>query len=168
MIIDYQDDARMCSCGQTGHLEAYASATAVINRTREGLAVGRQSSLARRLSSGENLTPLVVAEEASGGDDFALEIVLDTARYLGIGIVNVMHTLDPNGVVLGGAMDFGGRDSPLGKRFLDRIREEIHRRAFPVPAARVSVDFASLGSDAGYIGAAGLARCDFRKCEGDH
>ena len=45
MIIDYHDDARMCSCGQRGHLEAYASASAVVKRTAR--AAGRQARTAR-------------------------------------------------------------------------------------------------------------------------
>jgi glucokinase len=88
---------------------------------------------------------------------------MDTARYLGIGAVTLMHTIDPNGVVLGGAMTFGGHDMPLGRRFLDRVKEEVRRRAFPVLAERIVIDYASLGGDAGYIGAAGVARLEHRK-----
>src|SRR5581483_6570893 len=56
IIIDCRDDARVCSCGQPGHLEAYASALAVIRRTHEALESGRQSSLAARMAAGEVLT----------------------------------------------------------------------------------------------------------------
>ena len=88
----------------------------------------------------------------------ALELVLETARYLGVGVVNLMHTIDPTGVVLGGAMTFGGHDKPLGKSFLETVRSEVRRRAFPVLAEKTTIDFASLGGDAGFIGAAGVAR----------
>ena len=80
MIIDFGDEARMCGCGARGHLEAYASATAVVKRTEEGLAAGRTSSLAGRIERGAPVTPLLVAEEAAAGDAFALAIVMDTAR----------------------------------------------------------------------------------------
>ena len=162
IIIDSRDDARMCGCGQRGHLEAYSSATAVIKRTREALGSGRPSSLAARVKQGEDVTPLLVAEEAEGGDPLALEIVLETARYLGIGVVTMMHAIDPAGVVLGGAMTFGGHSSKLGRQFLERVKQEVHARAFPVPAAQTTIDFALLGSDAGYIGAAGIARLAYR------
>jgi glucokinase len=92
-----------------------------------------------------------------------LEIIADTARYLAIGIVNLMHTINPNGVLLGGAMTFGGGQSPLGRRFLGWIKEEVCRRAFRGPAEQTVIDFATLGGDAGYIGAAGLARLEHRK-----
>jgi len=166
IIINDAEDARVCGCGKTGHLEAYASATAVIKRTREGLDAGRTSSLASRLVDGARLTPKLVAEEAAAGDAFALEIVLDTAKYLGVGITTLLHTIDPSGVLLAGAMTFGGRDSKLGQRFLTRIIEEVRRRAFPVLAERITIDFASLGSDAGYIGAAGIARLAHAKASG--
>ncbi len=163
IVIDCRDDALVCGCGQRGHLEAYASATAVIKRTEFALRSKRPSSLTRRIAAGEELTPLMLAEEAEAGDALSLEIILETARYLGIGIVNLMHTVDPNGVLLGGAMTFGGRESELGRRFLARIKEEIDRRAFKLLAERIVLDFADLGADAGLIGAAGVARLDHQK-----
>ena len=166
IIIDCRDDARMCGCGQRGHLEAYASATAVIKRTHEALAAGRDSSLAARLAGGAELTPLLIAEAAEAGDPLSLEIVLETARWLGIGVVTLMHTIDPNGIVLGGAMTFGGAEAPLGRKFLERVREEVRRRALPIPAQKTSIEFAQLGGDAGYIGAAGLARLEYLRQSG--
>jgi glucokinase len=163
IIIDCRDDARICSCGQPGHLEAYASALAVVRRTHEALDGGRASSLTQRMAAGETLTPLVLANEAAAGDALSLEIVLETARYLGIGITSLMHTIDPNGVVLGGAMTFGGNETSLGRRFIQRIREEVRRRAFPVLAEKTPIEYASLGGDAGYVGAAGIARAEHRE-----
>jgi glucokinase len=161
-IIDYRDDARLCNCGHRGHLEPYASATAVVKRTEEALDGGRKSSLVARIER-EPLTALMIAQEAEAGDSLAMEIVLDTARYLAVGVVSVMHTIDPDGVMIGGGMTFGGNASPLGRQFMEKIREEVRNRALPIPAAKTRIDFAQLGGDAGYIGAAGLARLDYRK-----
>lgn len=163
IVIDCRDDARICPCGRPGHLEGYASGTAVIERTLEALPRHPQSSLNERLAKGEELSPLMVAQEAEKGDEFSYEIVMQTARYLGAGVVSVAHMIDPDGVVLGGAMNFGGNASSLGRRFLEVIREQMRRLAFPVVAERVVVDFATLGGDAGYIGAAGIARLATRK-----
>jgi glucokinase len=162
-IIDYNDDARMCGCGQRGHLEAYASGKSVVRRAEEGIARGEPSSISDRIAAGDTLTPLVIAQEAEKGDALAVQVVMDTAMFLGIGAVNVMHTVDPGAVIFGGAMNFGGKDSLLGRKFLDRIRAEIHARAFPMLVRRTVIDFASLGSDAGYIGSAGIARADYQK-----
>ncbi len=163
IIIDYHDDARLCPCGQTGHLEAYCSALSLIKRTHEDLAAGRASSLTKKTAAGAELTPLLLAQEAEAGDALSLEIILDTARYLGVGIVTLMHTIDPSGVVLGGAMTFGRNETSLGRRFLERVREEVRKRAFPTLAERTTIDYATLGGDAGFIGAAGIARLDDRK-----
>jgi glucokinase len=160
LIIDHRDDARMCSCGQRGHVEAYASAPSVVKRTEAVLQSGRASSLAKRIDAGEELSPLVIDQEAGRGDALALEIILDTARYLGIGIVSAMHAIDPNGVVIGGAMTFGEHASPIGRKFLDRVKQEVAARALPTLAEQTTIDFATLGGDAGFIGAAGLARRD--------
>jgi glucokinase len=166
IIIDCSESARLCGCGQRGHLEAYASATAVVKRTCEALESGRPSSLRKQLDHCRRLTPKIVAREAEAGDALSLEIVAETARYIAVGIVNLMHTIDPNGVLLGGAMTFGGQESALGRQFLGWIREEVGRRAFTVLAQRTVIDFAGLGGDAGYIGAAGMARLEHRDRQG--
>jgi glucokinase len=162
-IIDWHKDARICGCGRTGHLEAYTSATAVVKRTQEQLDAGRASSIKARLARGEELTALLIAQEAETGDELSREIILDTAMYLGIGIVTLMHTIDPNGILVGGAMTFGGNATELGRAFLARIKQEVKARAYAVPAENTVIDFATLGGDAGYIGAAGIARMDYLK-----
>ena len=162
IIIDMDGPRVHPGTGQRGTLEAYASARAVVARCREALETGRTTSIKQRLTSGEELTPKLIADEAEQGDALAEEIVMETARYLGIGTVSVMHTIDPEMVLFGGAMTFGAMKTPLGRRFLDRIREEIKLRAFAACSEHTSVDFARLGGDAGYIGAAGCARRAYR------
>jgi glucokinase len=171
IIVDSRDDARMCGCGQRGHLEAYASGTALIKRTIEALETGMKTSLNLRLEQGQEITPRAVAEEAAGGDPLALELVRETARYLAIGIVTLLHTVDPDIVLLGGAMNFGGNETELGRQFLNDIRQHVRRLAFPLLAEQIPIEFAALGSDAGYLGAAGLARAAHfaaaREADGD-
>jgi glucokinase len=161
LLIDYHDEARECSCGKRGHLEAYAAAPAVIKRTEETLKTGRTSSLSKRIDSGEELTPKMIDDEARRGDELSLEVILDTARYLGIGIASAMHAIDPNGVVIGGAMTFGEHEAPTGRKFIERVKQEVALRALPALPAQTTIDFAMLGGDAGFIGVAGLARRDY-------
>ena len=161
VIIDMDGPRVHPGTGQRGTLEGYASARAVIARAEEALAAGRPSSLAARVAEGAELTPKLVAAEAEAGDELSDELVMETARYLGIGTVTLMHTIDPEMVLFGGAMTFGGTATPLGRRFLDRIKREIDARAFPTCAKNTLVDFAALGGDAGFIGAAGCAKKAF-------
>jgi glucokinase len=158
IIIDPDPNARMCGCGRTGHLEAYASATALVKRCEEALASGRSSSLGRTTLDPAGLSALAIGQAAAAGDGLARELVLDTALYLGIGLASLIHVLDPAIVLLGGAMDFGGESSPLGREFLEKIRREVGLRVFPDLAGKTTIRFASLGGDAGFIGAAGIAR----------
>jgi glucokinase len=158
MIIDCNPTARMCGCGRRGHLEAYSSATAVIQRTHEALKNGRASSLSAAASEGAALTPELLCKEAEKGDILCMELIDETADYLAAGVVNVMHTVDPSGILLGGAMTFGGSDSEVGRRFLERVRSQVQMRSFDILSSQTVIDFASLGGDAGFIGAAGIMR----------
>ena len=159
IIIDSADDAILCGCGQRGHLEAYCSATGVARRTIS-LTMRLESSIQPKITPETKLSdiPKIVYFEAEGGDELAMEIVLDTAKYLAIGIVSLLHTIDAACILLGGAMTFGGKKSPLGQRFLSQVIREVKSRTFPAIAENVLIDFAMLGADAGYIGAAGLVR----------
>ena len=162
IIIDMDGPRVHPGTNQRGTLEAYASARAIVSRCEEALAAGRESSIRQRLEAGDRLTPRLIAEEGDKDDELSNELVMETARYLGIGTVTLMHTIDPEMVLFGGAMTFGRNETPLGQRFLQRIKDEINERAFPACSQNTLVDFATLGSDAGFIGAAACARKAYR------
>lgn len=159
-LIDTSENARLCKCGQRGHLEAYASATGVANRTIEYVEAEFKTSLTERVRSRErnDEIPKMVFEEAEKGDELSIRIVRETARYLAYGMVSIIHTLDPSCILLGGAMTFGGNATATGRMFLEAVKQETCSRIFLHLAERLRVDYATLGGDAGYIGAAGLAR----------
>ena len=162
IVVDCRPDARLCVWGGgRGHLEAYASASAVAARAEEGLRRGAVSSLSRILMNGKAITAKRVHEAAMIGDEFSLAIIDETAMYLGVGVTNIVHAVDPGLVVFGGAMNFGGAGSPIGQRFLDRVRAEFKERTFSHVYEGTTIDFATLGGDAGYLGAAGTARKDY-------
>jgi glucokinase len=163
ILVDTRDDARKDSLGHRGSLEANANAWAVVDRATEALDAGKPSSLAKRRAGGEPITPRIVAEEAERGDQVARQVIMETAHFLAIGIVTLVHTIDSDAVVLGGAMNFGGPASALGREFIQRIRDEVRPRLLEPLRDKVRIEFASLGGDAGYIGAAGLARLEERK-----
>lgn len=155
-IVVQMDNARVCSCGATGHLEAYASATALVKRAREALETEPGSSLNEAAKAG-HLSSRTIAEAAENGDTLASRLMSETARYLAIGAVNLMHTIDPDLILFSGGM------IAAGPHFLDAIRKGIRSLAFPVPAAQTRIAYAELGGDAGFIGAAGCARQAFHK-----
>ena len=159
IIIDAAEDAMICGCGKRGHLEAYCSATGVALRTIRRM-MRKETSIRPKITPDTKISdiPKIVYFEAEGGDTLAMDIILETAKYLSIGITSLLHTIDVACILFGGAMTFGGKDSPLGQRFLLHLTQEVKNRVFPAIAENVLIDFAALGADAGYIGAAGLAR----------
>jgi glucokinase len=140
---------RQCGCGRWGCLEAYASATGVVKRAEEALA---QPGASSQLQGKTGLSSRDVFEAGAAGDKLADKIVEDTAYYLAVGTVNMMHTIDPDMVVYAGGM------IAAGESFLERVRKVVKELAFPVPAAHTKICYAQLGTDAGFIGAAGCGR----------
>ena len=156
MIIQQEGGPRS-EFGIHGSLELYAGARGLLRRCREALASGARSTLREREAAGETITPIIIAEEAKQGDELADRLIMETARYLAIGTVNIMHILNPAMVLFGGAMTFDQHASELGRRFLAKVKDEVKARAFPIPAERTVIDYAVLGGDAGFIGAAACA-----------
>lgn len=161
ITIDSSPDARVCPCGKTGHLEAYVSATSLVKRANERLSAGEWSSLTDVLKENGSLSALDIGNHAEQGDVFAKGLIMETGELLAHGITTIMHIIDPGIVVLGGGVDFGGRESNAGKIFLETIRKTVNELTFPVLAENTIIDFATLGSSCGYIGAAGVARKQF-------
>jgi glucokinase len=143
-----------CGCGRWGCLEAYASATGVVKRADLALAKPHAKS---SLEGKKDLSARDIFDAAAAGDALAKKIAEDTAFYLAVGAMNMMHTIDPDMVVFTGGM------IAAGDWFLDLIRKFVKELAFPVPAEKTMICYAQLGIDAGFIGAAGCGRLLFRK-----
>ena len=163
IVIETSPQARVCSCGHRGHLEAYASASGIVARTQDALVNDRESMLSRQIGEASPLSALMISEAAAAGDDLACQIVSETAMYLGRGITILANVIDPSAFFLGGAVDFGGIETRLGRSFLNEVIDEVKKNSFPVIADRLTVEFAQLGSEAGFVGAAGLGRLGFLK-----
>ncbi len=140
---------RPCGCGRFGCLEAYASANSVVRRMQELLAASEEPSRLRRI---QDLTARDIFDAAAGGDALAAQIVEETAFYLAVGAMNLMHIINPEMIVYAGGMIHAGEP------FLERIRYHVRAMAFEIPAERTLIRYAQLGSDAGLIGAAACGR----------
>lgn len=147
-------EGRLCGCGRRGCLEAYASATGVLGRTREEVPAYRGASVLKDLleEKGEAVEAKDIFDAAAAGDALAAKIVDDTAYYLALGACNAIATIDPKMIAFGGGM------IAAGEPFLNAIRTYVLRFGLDYPAKQVQIRFAQLGSDAGFIGAAGCAR----------
>ena len=150
------EGGRTCSCGRIGHLEAYASASSLVARALEALELEHDSSLHPSRLDGP-LDGRAIARSAAEGDRLASRLMNETARYLAIGAATVMHTVDPDLILFGGGM------IAAGPAFLEAIRLEVRKHAFPSAWRSTRVEFASLGGDAGFVGSAGWARRCFEE-----
>lgn len=145
---------RMCGCGQSGHLEAYASETALRKIIAEHLEEPRSAnSPLSKLVQAEGLSAKTFFRAVELGDVDANQMVQDAAYALAVGATCMMHTIDPEMILFGGGMSVAA-----GPGFLNRIRNCIKTIAFPIPAQHTRVEYASLAEKAGYIGAAGWAK----------
>jgi glucokinase len=154
MRIAMPDTGRQCGCGARGCLEAYGSATNVVRRAREDMACWRGPTKLRDYytANDDDFTARIIFNHAVEGDELALKVVDDTAYYLALGACAVIATVDPEMIVYGGGM------VAAGEWFRLKIDAYVKRFGLPFPTRNVKIAFASLGSDAGFIGAAGCAR----------
>jgi glucokinase len=125
---------RRCKCGNYGCLEAYASGPAIAARAVEEIQAGTPSSIGRYVEGDlARVTAQTVYQAANDGDALALEVVRDTARYLGAGVANLVNILNPEVVVIAGGV------TQAGERLFTPLRLEVKRRAFKpaVEACRI-------------------------------
>jgi glucokinase len=147
---------RECGCGQRGCLEQYASGNALVRLGQELVAGRHPSSGALREACGDRpdaLTGPMIADLAAAGDTAAIRLIEEIGRWLGVGLAGLAAVLDPECFVIGGGV------ASVGELLLSAVRESFVDR---LPAGRdrpiAQVLAASLGNDAGLVGAADLAR----------
>ncbi len=140
---------RRCKCGNYGCLEAYASGPAIAARAVEGIEAGVDTTLPSYVEGNLTLvTAQVVYEAAHDGDPFALEVVTDTAKFLGAGVANIVNIFNPEVVVICGGV------TRAGDRLFLPLRSEVKRRAFRPAVERLKIVPGTLPGTAGVVGAA--------------
>ena len=146
-------DGPICGCGQPGHLEALASGPSIVRNAKERMEAGTISTLA---DHGEELTGELIAEAAKAGDELARELFAEAGYYIGIGLVNLIHILEPQRVLIGGGV------SQAGDLIFDPIRETVKQRVMSPVFLDVEILPAALGVDVGLMGAVALVLASVR------
>ncbi len=142
---------RECSCGRKGCLEAYASATALIKETKRMMEAHPESLLNKHAQELGIVDARVAFLAEKDGDKYAKEIVDDYVMYLSEGLLNYCNIFRPNIIVLSGGV------ANEGENLLGRIRLYLEAHHYGMKdSPRVEIKQASLGYDAGKIGAAAL------------
>jgi glucokinase len=142
-------NGRRCGCGNDGCLEAYASGPAIARRACEAIEAGAASEIsAMACNDPSAITAQTVFEAAARGDALADELVRDTARYLGVGIANMLNIMNPEVVVICGGV------TQAGDHLFVPLRREVARRAFKPAVEACRIVPGALPGTAGVVGAA--------------
>ena len=141
-------DGPPCACGNNGCIEAYCSSKKITSTVKSRLE-NNMSDIFKEVLEGshENLTIKKIFAALHKGDEIAIEVIRNTATYLGIGLAGIVNLLNPETVVIGGGITDGGGT------FIEDVQAEIKKRAFSSATDHLSVVKAELGNDAGFIGA---------------
>ena len=154
MIVDGTGSA-VCACGNHGCLEAMASGNSIGRRARERASEpGATAVLELAGQKAVDITGELVGEAARSGDPWARDIIAETGRWLGVGIASLVNIFDPEVVIIAGGAATGTGDLLLGPA-RDNAAGLIIGHAW---RALPPVVLATLGYDAGLVGAASLAR----------
>jgi glucokinase len=148
-------NGRLCGCGGRGHLEAYASRTAITKSILGDIKRGRPSVITKLVPElledapgGTALRSGLLAQAVEEGDELVVEAIEDAGRYLGYGIASAINLLNPSRVVLG-----GGVIEAVDVLF--HVAEwRARREALPAAANGVDIVRAGLGDNSGVVGAA--------------
>ncbi|WP_232524785.1 ROK family glucokinase [Nocardioides mangrovicus] len=154
-------DGHRCECGNRGCWEQYASGNALVREARQLIA--QNSPVAhhlRDLVEGDpaRLSGPQITEAARAGDALSLELIADVGEWLGVGLAGMAASFDPSCIIVGGGVSAAGDLllEPTRRAFARHLTGRGHRPEPPIHAA-------ALGPDAGFIGAADMARSAARR-----
>ena len=137
----------ICGCGQPGHLEALASGPSIVRNARERLEAGSSSTIP---DQGDPITGETITEAARAGDELAIKLFAEAGFYIGLGLVNLIHILEPKRVLIGGGV------SLAGDLLFEPIRETVYRHVMSPIYREIEILPAALGADVGLMGAVAL------------
>lgn len=149
MIIDI--DGPQCTCGNYGCLQTFASGPSIVEWVKKEMRLGH-SSLLTTLTKGdlEKVTGELIYLSALEGDTLCKTALQQAGRYLGVGITNVIHTVNPRRIIIGGGV------SNAGDLIMDNIIQTVNQRALTNPAKQTEIILSKFGDDATAMGAVAL------------
>ncbi len=147
-------DGEQCTCGRKGCIECYASATALITQTKNAMEEDGDSKMWEYCDNDLNNVNGKTAFECSKlGDETAIKVVDKFISYLGESALNMFNIFRPEALIIGGGI------SGQGKYLTDKIKDYCEKFDYGYKRApRTEIMTATLGNDAGIIGAAALLR----------
>ena len=143
----------LCTCGNRGCWERYASATAIIREGRRFAEAHPDCAIAKAVDGDlDKIEAKTVIDLAKAGDPDAAKLFDDYVTHLCVGLVNLINLYDPEIIALGGGV------SHAGQFLLDAVNAKLPQMVFYKTMPYARVELARLGNDAGIIGAAMLGK----------
>lgn len=140
---------RPCTCGREGCFEAYSSATGLINLTREAMELHKDSKMWEVSKQEGKVSGRTAFDAMRLGDEAAKAVVDEYIDYLAIGVANMINIFQPHVLCIGGGI------CHEGETLLAPLREKVASQTYVrKPENRTQIVTATLGNDAGVIGAA--------------
>lgn len=140
-----------CTCGKRGCLETVASATGIVHVARDyAQEYAGDSELKASLDNGDDLTAKDVFDLAKQNDPLSLKVTSAVCDQLGLALSIVAVTINPQYIIIGGGV------SNAGDFLLQRVQESYNRYVFSSVKKTTTLTLATLGNEAGVIGAASL------------
>ena len=140
-----------CNCGSFGCVEAYVGNHYLVKRIKNELNEHRESKIWELLKNDLNfLTPLLIDEAATAGDEYAQSVIKNIGLYLGAALASAANALDISTFIIGGGV------AGFGKPLFDSIQQTIAARVLTPMRKRIKVLPAKLKNDAGIKGASAL------------
>ncbi len=137
-----------CGCGNVGCLELYAAPQAIVTQVRETVQAGRESLVEQW--GGEDLDALnfeMIVRAARQGDAVALDAIQGMSQALAVGVINLMHSLDPEAILI------GGQAGLAGDLLFDTIEAVVRERCLSKESREISILPSQLGKEAPITGA---------------
>ncbi|SDB82180.1 transcriptional regulator, MarR family [Pelagirhabdus alkalitolerans] len=144
MTIDLNGE--VCSCGNRGCLQTLISGPSIARRARREINRGQSSVLADE----KEITAQVVYEAAENQDLLAIDLLKWTGFYLGVGLTNIIHTINPGQIILNGGV------SKSAEYLLPTVRETVGERALTDSAKETPIHVSDLGDESTSLGAVAL------------
>jgi len=144
-------DGPVCTCGNTGCLEAMAAAPAIVLQAERCAREGESPLLMALLQERGELTMKGVGEAARRGDYCALTIIRRSGRLIGQTLASAVNVLNPSMIVIGGGV------SRVGHALLAEVRSAVYQRSLPLATRNLPVVMSELDDVAGVVGASVMA-----------
>ena len=146
-----EQDGAPCGCGRRGCWEAYSSATALIRMTKEAVEECKKTGRYTSMLTAERISGRTACDAMRAGDEVGTEVYNKYVKYLATGITNLVNIFQPEVISLGGGV------SNEGQSLIDAITPLVRAEQYGGDVvALTQLRIATLGNDAGIIGAAAL------------